>query len=92
MHGSSEVQGHELDHSSTSASSRSRQHLKPFTELYAIARFTIDGPFNRDYKVKMINQIEQPTRGIRHSLCCTPFNVPCKRHSTMDVIDGRAKK
>ena len=62
-HGSSEVQGHELDHNSTSASSRSRQLLKPLSELYATARFTIRDPVNGDYKVKIINQIAQPTSG-----------------------------
>ena len=102
-HGSSEVQGHELDLDNTSTSSRSRQLLKPLSELYATAHFTMRGLVNGDYRVKIVNQTAQPTsdatnpqprlqQGISHSLCCTPFKVSCERYSIMDVIDGKAKK
>ena len=56
IHGSSEVRGQELDHTHR----LSRQILEPLTELYDIARFTISGPVNEDYKVKIINQIARP--------------------------------
>ena len=46
--------------SNTLASSRSRQLLEPLTGLYAIARFTISGPANGDYKDKIISQIARP--------------------------------
>lgn len=60
IHGSSEVRGQELDHTHTLSLLHSRQLLEPLTELYAIARFTISGPVNEDYKVKIINQIARP--------------------------------
>ena len=68
IHGSSKIQGQELDHSHTLALSRSHQLLEPLTELYAIARFTISGPVNADYKHKIINQIARPAPRHEESL------------------------
>ena len=60
IHGSSDIRGLGLDHSQTLALSRSYRLLEPLTELYAIARFTISGPVNREYKHKIIHHIARP--------------------------------
>ena len=68
IHGSSEVRGLELDHSHTLALSRSHRLLEPLTELYAIARFTISGPVNGEYKHEIIHQIARPAPRHEESL------------------------
>ena len=61
IHGSSEIRGLGLDHhSQTLASSRSHRLLEPLTELYAIDRFSISGPVDREYKHKTIHHIARP--------------------------------
>ena len=50
------------------ALSRSHQLLEPLMELYDIARFTISGAVNRDYKHKIIDRIARPAPRHEESL------------------------
>ena len=59
LHGSSEV---------PLALSRSHRLLEPLTELYTVARFTISGAVNRNYKHKIIDRIARPAPRHEESL------------------------